>query len=121
MKKIFFILLVTCLFSMPRGYSQDSARTRNDKPGTPQSLRTTNTAPQTQLHVVNPNVAPNQSINHGATESNGVNNKQEQIITTAPNTGKEIPNNSISTGRADSTNSSIINNRKTNVTNPIRK
>lgn len=136
MKKKLFILLISGLIVLTGGYSQDSIRTRNDKPGTPQSLRKVNITPASQVHVVNTNVAPGQSINHGATESNNVNNKQEQTIVSEPNTVNSTVPNSVnvtdpktgkvnrgspaSTGPAD-TLSNGINNRKTNVTNPIRK
>src|SRR5437868_4740508 len=89
-----YILLVS-LLSASITYGQDSARSRNDKPGTPQSLRTTDKSPVNQVHVINPNIVPNQAINHGATENskvnttdnNKVNTVKQPVIVTNDHTG----------------------------------
>ena len=79
------IILVPVLLLAFSGYGQDSIRTRNDKPGTPQSLRTPDHAPRNRVHIINTNTDPRQTINHGATESNKVNNAKDQTIKVDPN------------------------------------
>ena len=74
------IILIPVLLLAFSGYGQDSMRTRNDKPGTPQSLRTPDHAPRNRVHIINTNTDPIQTINHGATESNKVNNAKDQTI-----------------------------------------
>ena len=122
------IILVSVILLSLTGYCQDSTRTRNDKPGTPQSLRTPDNAPQNRVHTINTNTAPNQTINHGATESNKVNNTKEQTKIADPNVGNgtvipqtPVINNSAATHTDSTINKDVINNGKSNVTNPIRK
>lgn len=115
------IILIPILLLSFAGYSQDSVRTKNDKPGTPQSLRTPNTAPRSKVHVIDNNAAPNQTIHHGATESNKVNNTREQTIKGDPNNGSStlIPQTPVITNKTTGQTDSAL--KKSNVTNPIRK
>lgn len=129
MKKKFTTLLASFLFlTISYGQLKDSVRTRNDKPGTPQSLRTPNMSPRIKVHVSNKDKGQNQTINHGATESNKVINSNENTIIANPEpvTEKEIPKTPI-TLEANrklidtSKNNGIPGNGQSNVTNPIRK
>ena len=113
-------------------YSQDSIRTKNDKPGTPQSLRTVDNTPQNKVHFNNTYKAPGQSINHGATESNKIINTNDHNIINDPNqdNNKLIPKTPITISneparqaiKADtSINKGTMSNGQSNATNPIRK
>lgn len=124
------IMLTASFFILSIGYAQvsDSVRTRNDKPGTPQSLRTPNNAPRTHVHTINKNVPPQQSINHGATESNNPDNLDKKKAI-APNAtyGKKVPVTPITikpglTKKDTSINNKgVMQNGQGNASNPIRK
>lgn len=119
MKRKFSLVLVPALFVTFAVYSQDSIRTKNDKPGTPQSLQTSDQTRQSQVNVINSNTAPGQTINHAAT----VNNAGQTIVITNDNNGdNRVPTTPITPSRsADSTvENSAIHNGVRNVTNPIR-
>ncbi len=125
-----FIIFAASLFILTIGYGQvsDSVRTRNNKPGTPQSLRTPNNAPRTHVHTINNNVPPQQTINHGATESNNPDNLAKKKMI-APNStyGKKVPVTPITikpglTTKDTSINSKgVMQNGQSNASNPIRK
>ena len=113
-------------------YSQDSIRTKNDKPGTPQSLRTVDNTPHNKVHFNNTYKAPAQSINHGAVESNKIDNTKDQSIINDTNqdNNKSIPKTPITISneparqavKADtSINKGTMSNGQSNATNPIRK
>ena len=132
MKAKFFICILSALTIAYSGYSQDSSRTRNDKPGTPQSLRTTDNLPENRVHLVDTYKPAQQSIYHEGTESNKVNNidKQEQVypgITDAraiPNTpAVTIDNRSTpqTIARDSAVNKGTMGNGQSNATNPVRK
>ncbi len=132
MNKKYFIILIILFGLKFTSYAQDSIRTRNDKPGTPQSLRTNDNTPRNREHLINSNRTANQSINHEATESNKVNNAKEQTIIADPNTGNGVgtPKTPITiinqpapaASRTDSIiKNNAISNGKSNATNPIRK
>ncbi|MBA2250541.1 MAG: hypothetical protein H0W12_10170 [Chitinophagaceae bacterium] len=132
MKLSLFLTFICSFILTVKGFSQsppDSVRTRNDKPGTPQSLRTPNQAPTSHVQLINTNIAVGQTINHGATESNKLNNNTEKTIIVAPRTknGKAIPKTPITLVnkpliRADSVlNAGAVKNGISNSTNPIRK
>lgn len=124
------IILAASFFILSIGYAQvrDSVRTRNDKPATPQSLRTPNNAPRTHVHTINKNVPPQQTINHGATESNNPDNLSKKKMI-APNStyGKKVPVTPITiepglTKKDTSiTNKGVMQNGQSNASNPIRK
>lgn len=132
MKIKFLICTLATVIITYSGYSQDSIRTKNDKPGTPQSLRTTDNSPENRVHLVETYKPAQQSIYHEGTETNKVNNtdKQEQVypaITDAraiPNTPAVTIDNR-TTGQTiarDSTvNKGTMGNGQGNTTNPIRK
>ncbi len=124
------IIVLSSFFFIAIGHAQvsDSVRTRNDKPGTPQSLRTPNKAPRTHIHTINKDVPPQQAINHGATESNNPDNlgKNKMI---APNStyGKKVPVTPVTIkpglARKDTSinNKGVMQNGQSNASNPIRK
>ena len=113
-------------------YSQDSIRTKNDKPGTPQSLRKVDNTPQNKVHFNNTYRAPRQSINHGATESNKIVNRNDPGLINDLNShnNKLIPKTPITiinqparqAIKADtSINKGTMSSGQSNTTNPIRK
>ncbi len=65
MKTKFFVSLLSFLLLAFISYGQDSVRTRNDKPGTPQSLRTIDNAPKNKVHLIKTYKPQQQSIYHG--------------------------------------------------------
>ncbi len=126
------IATIACLLFVLITNGQDSIRTRNDKPGTSQSLRTVNNAPGNKVHLINTYRPPQQEIYHGATESNKVGNFNDRTtvypgITNAsklPSTPSiTIDNRSINqTIRRDTAvNKGTMGNGESNATNPIRK
>lgn len=126
MKIKFSVLIALILFSVCNVYSQDSLRTRNDKPGTPQSLRSTVTAPESHV-TTNNNPVLNQNNIDKPSESNNVNNTTQQTITTdnnnlpiqsitKPNTLNTVPPATMKT----TTNSSAIQNGISNASKPLR-
>ncbi len=124
------IILSASFFILSIGYAQvsDSVRTRNDKPATPQSLRTPNNAPRTHVHNINKDVPAQQSINHGATESNNPDNLSKKKMI-APNStyGKKVPVTPVTikpglTKKDTSINTKgVMQNGQGNASNPIRK
>lgn len=132
MKTKFLICLSSAVILSVCGYSQDSSRTKNDKPGTPQSLRTTDNSPETRVHIVDTYKPPQQSIYHAGTESNSLNDiNRQQTVYPGINDGKAIPATPAVTVdnrttpqviRRDSTvNKGTMGNGQSNATNPIRK
>ncbi len=132
MKTKRFIAITICLFFFLITNGQDSIRTRNDKPGTPQSLRTINNAPKNKVHLIDTYRPPQQQIFHGATESNKVGNLDNgtkiyphvKNATRLPSTpAVTIDNRSINqTIRRDTAvNKGTMGNGESNATNPIRK
>lgn len=120
-----WLIFTPFLFALA-SYGQDSIRTKNDKPGTPKSLRIPDNTPRNQVHTINTNTPPAQTINHGAVESNQVNNsKQSTIITNAnPANGAVIPPSDTTPKNPGVRNDTMINNalnNKSNVTSPIRR
>lgn len=114
MKKNLSILIILVLILVFTGYGQDSLRTRNDKPGTPQSLRSPDQTPQSRVTIVNTNTPPTQNVIHGSPESNKVNNTGQTIVNT--------PVSPITTVPADTTiTNSAIQNGVSNSPNPIRR
>ena len=95
MKTKLFILLIPALIFAFSSFGQaanDSLRTRNDRPGTPQSLRTPDQSPQSHVTILNANVPPNQNVIHTSSESTTPNNTNGKIIITTPNTnGNAVP------------------------------
>jgi hypothetical protein len=122
------ILLMSTLLLAVNSYSQDSIRTKNDKPGTPQSLRKPDNTPQTHVQVITNHTSPNQANVNRPSESNNVNNTSQKTITVDPNNtaGKPSPVNptTITETPPDSmrttTNSSAIQNGISNSSKPIR-
>ena len=124
----FSIVLISILLLVFRGFSQDSVRTKNDKPGTPQSLRHADNTPQSHVQITNNNTTPNQTDINRPSESNNVNNTTQKTITIDSNNtaGKPSPVNpiTITTTPPDSmrttTNSSAIQNGISNAGKPLR-
>ena len=128
MKFKFPILLISILLLAINSYSQDSIRTKNDKPGTPQSLRKPDNTPQTHVQVITNHTSPNEVNINRPSESNSANNTNQKTITIDPNNtaGKPSPVNptTITETHPDSmrttTNSSAIQNGISNSSKPIR-
>ena len=122
MKSKLSIILVTVLLLALGGYSQDdSMRTRNDKPGTPQSLRTADQSPQSHVNVINANTAPDQSGTHATTGNNEINNTLIADPNTADKPAPTSPITLVNKPRRDSgVKNSAIQNGISNATNPIR-
>ncbi len=132
MKTKCFIATITCLLFVLITNGQDSIRTRNDKPGTPQSLRTVNNAPRNKVHLIDTYKPLQQEIYHGATESNKVGNLNNRATAYPAMTNANrlpstpaitIDNRSINqTIRRDTAvNKGTMGNGESNATNPIRK
>ncbi len=127
-KKLTILLLSFFILSIGYGQISDSVRTRNDKPGTPQSLRTPNTAPRNHIHTINKNVPPQQSVNHDGIETNEPNNQRNKEVI-APNStnNKTVPVTPVTikpglTPQDTSKNSKgVMQNGQGNASNPIRK
>ena len=126
MKTKFLILLGSVLLFAANNYAQtitDSARTRNDKPGTPQSLRTPNTAPLSHVTILNSYVPQNQNVVHTSSESNTPNNTNgKTVITIYGSNGNAVPKSAITlqTNPLDSTIKVLLNNKVSNASNPLR-
>ena len=132
MKTKSFVSLLSFLLLAFISYGQDSIRTRNDKPGTPQSLRITSNTPTNKVHLIKSYKPPQQSIYHGATESNtitntntkdktypGITNEGDIPKTPALTIDKQPADQAI---RMDSAaNNGTMGNGQSNATNPIRK
>lgn len=123
MKNKLSILFVTGLLTIVTCYGQDSARTINDKPGTPQSLRRPYNGPTNTIHTINTTVAPGQTINHNGTGSNQVNYRKQQIIIPHNNyNSKPVkPKSQIYSTNKPVKNPADINNKPPNVSDPIHK
>ncbi len=128
MKTKFSLLIIAILLLILNGYSQDSIRTKNDKPGTPQSLKKTDKTPESHLQVIKNNTAPNSANVNKPSESNNINNTTRQTITTDANTtSKPNPTNPITITNTPpatmttTTNSSAIQNGISNAGKPLRK
>jgi hypothetical protein len=125
MKTKILCLLVSILFVTTNNYAQtitDSARTRNDKPGTPQSLRTPNTAPVSHVTILNSYVPQNQNVLHTSSESNTPNNTNgKTVITIYGSNGNAVPKSAITlkTNPLDSTKKGPLN-KVSNASNPLR-
>lgn len=118
------MLLTSILFVANNNYAQtitDSARTRNDKPGTPQSLRTPNTAPVSHVTINNSYIPQNQNvISSESLTPNNTNGKT--VITIFGSNGNAVPKSSITlhTNPFDTTKKGTINNKVSNASNPLR-
>lgn len=127
-KKLIILTASFFILSIVHAQVSDSVRTRNNKPGTPQSLRTPNNAPRTHVHTINKDVPLQQTINHGATESNDPDNLGKKNMI-APNStyGKQVPVTPLTikpglTKRDTSiSNKGVMQNGEGNASNPIRK
>ncbi len=128
MKTKFSLLVIAILLLVLNGYTQDSIRTKNDKPGTPQSLKKTDKTPESHLHVIKNNTAPNPANINKPSESNNVNNTTRQTITSDPNTATK-PNptkpitltNTPPATMTTTTHSSATQNGISNAGKPLRK
>ena len=123
-RKLYTVLVITLAFAIKSYGQNDSVRTRNDKPGTPQSLRTSDQSPQSHVEIKNTNTIPGQTISPATTGNNGT----SSTIVTDPNTaGKPVPTSPITLVNKPrdhvdtSVKNSAIQNGVSNVTNPIRK
>ncbi len=128
MKTKFSLLVIAILLLVLNGYTQDSIRTKNDKPGTPQSLKKTDKTPESHLQVIKNNTAPNPANINKPSESNNVNNTTRQTITSDPNTAtKPNPTNPITITNTPpatmttTTHSSATQNGISNAGKPLRK
>ena len=132
MKTKFFICSLSALIIACSGYSQDSSRTRNDKPGTPQSLRTRNNSPENRVHLIETHKPAQQSIYHAGTESNKVNNTdKQQPVYPGVNDARAIPKTPAVTldnttapqtiAKDSAVNKGTMGNGQSNASNPIRK
>ncbi len=129
MKIKFHLLLIVTLIIGINVYSQDSTRTKNDKPGTPQSLKKADNTPQSHLQVIKNNTAPNQANINKPSESNNLDNTTQQTITTDVNTTAKpsstnpntITTNPPATMITNTNNSSANQNGISNAGKPIRK
>ncbi|MDQ3682694.1 MAG: hypothetical protein M3352_06435 [Bacteroidota bacterium] len=128
MKIKFSLLLVVILLSVYSGYSQDSIRTKNDKPGTAQSLRKADNTPESRVQVIKNNTAPNPANINKPSESNTINNATQKTITTDANTtSKPNPTNTITITNTPpatmntTTHSSATQNGISNAGKPLRK
>ncbi len=131
MKTKFSTAILAFLLMAFVSYGQDSVRTRNNKPGTPGSLRTPDNAPKNKVHLIETYKPQEQSIYHGATESNTINNtnkpKEYPGITNTTNLPgtPAITTDNKSTRQNISKDSAInkgtMRNGESNATNPIRK
>lgn len=118
----FIALTISVLAVTVSTYAQDSLRTKNDKPGTPQSLRTYDNTPQSNVNIVN---KPGTANGTSAPEGNKIDNTNSQINTTGTNPGKPSTNpitivNNPPAHVDSTTNHSAIQNGISNTTNPIR-
>ncbi len=132
MKTKILISAILFVFITLNGFSQsiDSIRTKNDKPGTPQALRTPDNSPRNRVHTIKRQKHLNQTINHGATESNKVIDKKQPEVIVPNSVNKTTETKSPVTlapqnnppAITDSTGSNkSLSNGQDNVTNPIRK
>jgi hypothetical protein len=94
MKTKLLILLAALILLAFAGFSQvdDSVRTRNDKPGTPQSLRTPDLSPRSRVTILNTKAAPAQNVNTGTSEGTNTNTTtgRTSIIVPVP-TNNAVP------------------------------
>ena len=95
-KSLIFFASFSLISCIGFGQVEDSVRTRNDKPGTPSSLRTPNSSPQNNVPVINQNRPPLQTVNNSnqqtnITNPNGSNYQQSRNT----NTQKSTPSDSI--------------------------
>ncbi len=130
MKKI-AILFSICisLHAFCEAQVRDSVRTRNDKPGTPQSLRKANTAPQNTVPTIDNDAPAQQTIDHGAVEHNDPTNlsagakEVPQVI----NSSGDVPvtpvtiDGGVTPIERPSNDKGVMQNGQGNTSNPIRK
>jgi hypothetical protein len=115
MKAKLSILIILILFFAMGGHAQtvtDSVRTRNDKPGTPQSLRTADQSPQSHVTIINNN-GP-QVNNAGGQATITTNNADNNTVPKTPVTLQSIPVN-----RTDTAAKPALP-KVSNASNPIR-
>lgn len=126
------IIIVVTLFLSVNNICEaqvaDTIRTRNDKPGTPQSLRQPNTAPLNHVPIIKSKKPQNQTIQHGAVEHNDPTNLSKQNkVAPAVTPATEIPDtpvtlDAVNMSKDTSVNrSGVMQNGQSNATNPIRK
>ena len=121
------ILSALILLTVFSGYSQDSIRTKNNKPGTPSSLRKADNIPQSKIQI-NSTTTSNQTDINRPSESNNTNNTtQKTIIITDQNTTAKpnpVTTNTITTTppatMRTTTQSSAIQNGISNAPKTIR-
>jgi hypothetical protein len=126
MKTKLFILPITISLWIFCSYGQDSIRTKNDKPGTTQSLRKSDQTPQNHVQIINTQTPTQADVNRPS-ESNTQNNTTQQTITTDPNKAPvSNPTNPITittkppANMQSKTNSSAIQNGISNTSKPLR-
>lgn len=126
MKTKLCVLPIIFLLWIFSGYGQDSIRTKNDKPGTSQSLRKSDQTPQNHVQIINTQTPTQADINRPS-ESNTQNNTTQQTISTDPNKAPVTsPTNPITitttppANMKSNTNSSAIQNGISNTSKPLR-
>jgi hypothetical protein len=119
------LLILSIIFASILGFGQaDSARTINDKPGTPASLRNPATLPYNLVPTLKSSGNAAQTINHQGIESNKVTYKNERYV--VPYSPSRYKANK-STNQFNSDNKPVenpdgsISNKPPNVSNPIHK
>ncbi len=121
--------MVLILFVAITGHGQtvtDSVRTKNDKPGTPQSLRNPDQSPQSHVKLINTNGGANQKVIPTTSEGSNVNNTNGQtIITNTNGTSNVVPKTPVTLqttpiNRGDTLRKIPLNNKVSNASNPIR-
>ncbi|CAN5432828.1 hypothetical protein BH20BAC1_BH20BAC1_26400 [soil metagenome] len=124
------IIVVTLFLSISNiceAQLKDSIRTRNDKPGTPQSLRQPNAAPLNHVPIIDSKKPQNQTIHHGAVEHNDPSNLSKNKIAAPATPATEVPAtpvtlDAVNMSKDTSVNRSrVMQNGQSNATNPIRK
>lgn len=128
MKTIQPVLVVLILLIAISGNGQtvtDSVRTRNDKPGTPQSLRSSDKSPQSHVKLIHTKGA-NQNVIQTTSEGNNVNNTHGQtIITNTNSTSNIVPKSPVTlqttpVKRGDTSQKISLGIKVSNASNPIR-
>ncbi len=122
-KTILFILPIMFVSILSFGQA-DSARTLNNKPGTPASLRKPAMLPSNRVPTLKSSGSVNQTINHQGTESNRVTHKKETYV--IPYSSSPYKTNK-STNQFNTNNKPVenpdgsVSNKPPNVSNPIHK
>ncbi|MEO8861521.1 MAG: hypothetical protein ABI358_08870 [Ginsengibacter sp.] len=122
-KTILFIfpIMFASILSFGQG---DSARTINDKPGTPASLRKPTTLPSNQVPTLKSSGNAAQTINHQGTESNKVTHKSERYVipySSSPYKANKSTNQFNINNKPVENPDGSVSNKPPNVSNPIHK